>query len=566
MKGTEMRHSHVLRADGGWYLCQRVLAAAALLLASPLLLLLLVLVRTTSLGPFIYRQQRPGLRGRPFTAYKIRSMRPGADRNELLARSVRSSNPEVTAVGRVLRDLKLDEIPQLWNVVLGEMALVGPRPIAISLQRELEQEIDGFESRLSVRPGLTNLGQVCILESADPGRVVDDWRMRFEAERHYIAHRSPAYDILIMLVTVVYVARKLLRKLRPERLRAALTVVALVAVVGLAGCATGGPALPADTALVETQRVGAEIAAAHPATQEVRSVNVRTAAQGEPEPQYRVGTGDTLAVNIFGEPGMSDLRVPVDADGYIQLPVLERAHVAGKTTTEIQGELKAAYRMEFNEPWVVVLVVEYGSRPLYLLGEFNAPGVVYLDRPTNIIQALGHGKGLSEQAYLRGARLLRRNDLVPVDINGLLKEGRADQNLWLEAEDTIYIPNLEDQKIIVLGAVNMPGAIVYGNDGMGLIEAIARANDIRRGIARLDEVRIIRSLSPVSGEFIKVDAEKIFKGGSPDFPLLPGDIVYVPQSALGDWNDVVNAIKPSFELVVSSLQPFVQLKFLTGSE
>lgn len=263
---------------------------------------------------------------------------------------------------------------------------------------------------------------------------------------------------------------------------------------------------------------------------------------------------------------MADLRVPVDADGYVQLPVLERAHVGGKTTTEIQSELKIAYQKEFINPWVVVLVVEFGSRPLYLLGEFNAPGVVYLDRPTNIIQALGHGKGLSERAYLRGARLLRRNDLVAVDINGLLKEGRADQNLWLEADDTIYVPNIEEQKIIVLGAVNLPGAVVYGNDGMGLVEAIARANDIRRGSAKLDEVRIIRSLSPVSGEFITVDAEQIFAGSAPDFPLLPGDIVYVPQNALGDWNDVVNAIKPSFELVVSSLQPFVQLKFLTGSD
>ena len=564
--GTGTDRSPGSPADSLWDLTQRFLAAAALLLAAPLLVLLFILVRSTSRGPFIYCQQRPGIHGKRFTAYKIRSMRLGADRDSRLARSVRASNPEVTAVGRVLRDLKLDELPQLWNVVRGDMELVGPRPIAVSLQQELEQEIDGFRRRLSVRPGLTNLGQVCVLESADPERVVDDWRMRFEAEKHYIENHSPVYDILIMLVTLMYVARKLLGKLRPARLRTALKALALIAVVSLAGCATGGPTQPVDTAAVSTQRVGTQSAAAHPATQEVQSVSVRTAEQGEPDKQYRVGTGDTLAINVYGEPGMADLRVPVDADGYVQLPVLERAHVGGKTTTEIQSELKIAYQKEFINPWVVVLVVEFGSRPLYLLGEFNAPGVVYLDRPTNIIQALGHGKGLSERAYLRGARLLRRNDLVAVDINGLLKEGRADQNLWLEADDTIYVPNIEEQKIIVLGAVNLPGAVVYGNDGMGLVEAIARANDIRRGSAKLDEVRIIRSLSPVSGEFITVDAEQIFAGSAPDFPLLPGDIVYVPQNALGDWNDVVNAIKPSFELVVSSLQPFVQLKFLTGSD
>ena len=118
----------------------------------------------------------------------------------------------------------------------------------------------------------------------------------------------------------------------------------------------------------------------------------------------------------------------------------------------------------------------------------------------------------------------------------------------------------------MLGAVNRPGAIAYGNEGMGLVEAIARSEDIRRSIARLDEVRVIRSLSPVSGEFITVDAERIFAGAAPDFPLLPGDVIYVPQTALGDWNDVVAAIQPTVDLVVSSLQPFVQLKVLAGVE
>ena len=473
-----------LPTGGTWQVLQRFAAACILVLAMPLLAVLFVAVKLTSRGPFIYRQQRPGLHGETFTAYKIRSMRQGADRDPRLARSVRSSSPEVTAIGRVLRDLKLDELPQLWNVVRGDMALVGPRPIAVSLQEELEREIDGFGRRLSVRPGLTNLGQVCVLESANPDRVVDDWRMRFEAERHYLDNRSAVYDLLIIAVTLMYILRKVVGKLRPLRLRAAPAAAALIGVIVLAGCASTGPMPASETAAVASERVGVKDAAAHPATQEVESVSVRTVAQGEPEAQYRVGTGDTLTVNVYGEPGMSNLRVPVDADGFVQLPVVERAQVGGKTTTEIQSQLKAAYKQEFNDPWVVALVVDYGSRPIYLLGEFNSPGVVYLDRPTNIIQALGHGKGISEDAYLRGARLLRDNAPVAVDINALLKNGRADQNLWLESGDTIYVPNKEEQKVIVLGAVNRPGAIAYGNEGMGLVEAIARSEDIRRSIAR----------------------------------------------------------------------------------
>ena len=144
-------------------------------------------------------------------------MTVGADRNPMLARAVTAATPEVTRVGRVLRELKLDEVPQLWNVVRGEMALVGPRPIAPALHEHLEQEIPGFSERLSVRPGLTSLGQVCIEENAAVENVVEDWSVRFEAERHYLRNRSVAYDLVIIGLTVRYCLRKVGLQIFPER-------------------------------------------------------------------------------------------------------------------------------------------------------------------------------------------------------------------------------------------------------------------------------------------------------------------------------------------------------------
>jgi polysaccharide export outer membrane protein len=558
--------SRTTALDGLWFSIQRLIAALILFLLLPLLGILYVLVKTTSKGPFIYSQERLGLNGDTFKTYKIRSMVVGADREKSFARSVQSSNPCVTTIGSVLRDLKLDEIPQLWNIIKGDMVFVGPRPIAIPLQRELEQTIDGFDRRLSIPPGLTNLGQVCILESASQDRVVEDWRMRFEAELHYMQNRKPSYDILILLITVLYIARKLISSFHPFRWyspRFALVSVSLLALLFLSGCSSVPTTTSPNSAVVSIQDITKDSDMMQSEIVNVQSVTLDTAIQEEPELHYRVGIGDTLLINVFEEPGMNNLRIPVDADGHIQLPFDERAHVLNKTTAEIQSQLKSIFSKSFKDPWILVLVENFGSRPLYLLGEFNSPGVIYLDRPTNIIQALGHGMGLSEHAYLRGARLLRKDQLVPVDINGLLKEGRQDQNLWLQAGDTIFVPNIKEQKIIVLGAVNKPKTLSINNGGIGLTEVITEAEGIRRGIAKLDQIRVIRSLSAVSGEFITINAEKIFTGSAPDFPLQPGDIVYVPQNALGDWNDVVSAIKPSFELVSTSLQPFVQLKFLT---
>ena len=247
------------------------------------------------------------------------------------------------------------------------------------------------------------------------------------------------------------------------------------------------------------------------------------------------------------------------------MPIVELFNVEGKTTAEVQAQLKRAFSEQFNDPWVVVNLTEFRSRPLYLIGEFNKPGVIYLETPTNLVQALGLGSGITPDAHLRGARLVRENKIVPVDVYALLREGRFDQNVWLEAGDTIYVPGREDLKVFVLGAVMQPGAMPHGDAGLGLLEAMVNAQGPRMGAARLQDVRIIRSHSPTRGELLVVDLERILVGESPDLPLQPGDIVYVPQTPLADWNDVLAQIAPTLALISGTLEPFVQIKFLSDS-
>ena len=188
-----------------WQFFQQVLAALALLLLTPLLACLYVIVRLESKGAFLFKQERRGLHGKPFRIIKVRTMAVAAESATRLGTT--QNGPYVTRVGRVLRILKLDEIPQLWNIARGDMALVGPRPLPIALSDYLEQNIPGFEVRYSIRPGLTNLGQVCVTDNDLDEQLLVDWGTRFEAELHYLQHKSVRYDIVLIALTGLYVLR-----------------------------------------------------------------------------------------------------------------------------------------------------------------------------------------------------------------------------------------------------------------------------------------------------------------------------------------------------------------------
>ena len=551
-----------------WQLLQQVTAGLALLLSTPLMVVLYALVKIDSRGPFLYFQQRPGHLGRRFTACKIRTMAVGADRDPMLARAVTSASPEVTRVGRYLRDLKLDELPQLWNILRGDMVFVGPRPIAPGLQEFLESRIPGFAARLSVPPGLTSLGQVCIEENESVDHVVEDWSVRFEAECHYLAHRSVSYDLVIIGMTIAYVLRKVLRRLPVPGIPRANTMSALLGVpmaLFLAGCAETlerDSFSPVDGNVISRPVPWQAGAPAAPIV-EHETVSVDTLPRGEADPVYRLGPGDRLEVNVFGEPGMEALMVQVDGAGDIQLPMLDNVQAAGLSLGELQIRLKEGYGIHFLEPWVVVQLREPLSRPLYLLGEFNQPGIVHMTSETNLIQALGAGRGLTDRAYTRGSRLIRDDKIVAVDINALLNRGRMDQNVWLQPNDTIFVPGLDDLRIFVLGAVAAPGALDVTNGPLTLADAITRGGGPRRGEANLEEVRIIRSNSPVSGELFVVDFTRITQGLAMDMPLEPGDIVYLPANGMGGWNDVIEAISPTILAASRALDPFVLAKALT---
>jgi len=187
-------------------------------LTVPLMFVLYLPVRLSARAPFFFRQKRPGFMGREFTIWKITTMRQGSDKVAKYEKGVAIDDPNVTRIGRILRDTKIDELPQLWNVVRGEMELVGPRPIAPGLNRMLCEKIPGFNHRYLVKPGLTNVSQVSVLENALGDKAVEDWRLRFQGEEHYIRNKSVSYDLILIVLTVVFVLRKAVRRaFRPTK-------------------------------------------------------------------------------------------------------------------------------------------------------------------------------------------------------------------------------------------------------------------------------------------------------------------------------------------------------------
>ena len=168
-----------------------ILAALALALVSPLLALAGLLIRLESRGAVFYRQRRVGLRGRPFALWKLRTMVPGAA-SMGAGIYVLQGDPRITRVGRHLRRLSLDELPNLVNVLRGEMAIVGPRP---TVQEQVDRYTDRQRLRLEVRPGITGWAQV-------NGRASLPWPERIELDVWYVEHRSFLLDVRILAKTV----------------------------------------------------------------------------------------------------------------------------------------------------------------------------------------------------------------------------------------------------------------------------------------------------------------------------------------------------------------------------
>ncbi len=186
-------------------------AACGLIVLSPVLTLVALLVRLDSPGPILFRQRRVGLSGRVFTCLKFRTMVVDAEQQLLSLEEQNESScgvlfkikhdPRVTPLGRLLRRTSLDELPQLWNILMAEMSLIGPRPLQLRDSERLEQlEPEGYSRRLTVLPGLSGPWQVAGRSQIDGGKMLD-------LDLDYIENWSIKSDLTILFKTVIVVLK-----------------------------------------------------------------------------------------------------------------------------------------------------------------------------------------------------------------------------------------------------------------------------------------------------------------------------------------------------------------------
>ena len=342
-----------------------------------------------------------------------------------------------------------------------------------------------------------------------------------------------------------------------------IMLLILCGIILTAGC-TVYTDLPAGTRKVVT---GSPII-------EQESVIAPSFVDADPPPvDYQVGPGDVLFVVVQAQPDLgssalsaaNDVRGNrIDGKGRIHLPLIGEVEIGGMSISEVKARLASAYSAYIKNPWIVVEVSEFKSQPLYLMGQFRTAGTFYMDRPLTLMQGLSAGGGLLDTANLRSARLIRAKRTLPVDLLALLDGGDPEQNVWLKSGDTIYVPDDKNQNVFVFGAVDKPGPVVMPRGYLTLGQALASSqfDDIR---GHSGFIRIVRSHSPTRGELLVVDFDAVINGESLPFQLMKGDIIYVPRSRVGNWNEAISEILPSLQLISSLLEPFVQITYLNDN-
>lgn len=278
-----------------------------------------------------------------------------------------------------------------------------------------------------------------------------------------------------------------------------------------------------------------EPAAAIPTAPATPAPASRTELLQPPTELFTLGPGDRLDIELIGVAN-SRTATTVGPDGKIYYHLLHGQDVWGLTLAQTKTQLEKELAKYISEPQVAITLRAVGSKSVWLLGRFAKPGIYPMAAPMTLIEAFALAGGTAKSVStfttedlgdLRHSFVVRAGKPLPVDLSKLLNEGDMSHNIYLKADDLVYVPPASAREIYVLGAVRAPRAVPY-HDNVTVISAVANAYGTIKD-AYLSHVAVVRG-SMANPQISIVDYRAIVTGKSPDVKLEPHDIVYVPFS------------------------------------
>lgn len=276
-----------------------------------------------------------------------------------------------------------------------------------------------------------------------------------------------------------------------------------------------------------------------------------------PTEPYRLGPGDKLDIEILSEPD-SRAETFVTPDGRLYYNLLPGIEVLGKSAAELKPELETQLAKYYHGPQVTISLVEAVSQRVAVLGRVNNPGNYSLKTPMRVLDALSLAGGLfasrftgttEELADLKHSFITRKGEVLPVDFERLIRDGDLSQNIYLQADDFIYLPSSLTNEVYVLGAVTEPRPVGFMNE-MNLLGVLGRGLGLRPD-ADLTRVNIIRG-SLTDPKIATVDAKAILTGEATNIRLEPGDIVYIPGAGTISAKSLAREAVNTFVRVVAA--------------
>lgn len=274
--------------------------------------------------------------------------------------------------------------------------------------------------------------------------------------------------------------------------------------------------------------------------------------------EYVIGSGDMFNIFVYEEPELNVKGSVVKVDGTLTFQLIGDVKVAGLTINEAMRKIANKLKRYLVNPIVSIIPVEFRSKSFTILGKVSLPGTYQITNNAKAIDSIAIAQGLSigifedntiELADLEHAFIRRGSRVLPVNFIELVRKGNPLHNIPLKDKDYIYIPSALNTEVYILGEVNLPGH--YGfKENMTLSQVVTYAKGFKVN-ANLQKVAIIRGTLTNPVVYI-ANLEDILEGKSKDFRIKPFDIVFIPTSTLGDWNNILRTIMPSLETIQSA--------------